>query len=111
MPLVRAAAVLAMLSASLAPAHAQNWPTRPVTIVVPLAAGGGPDTLARILVPHLTEQLGRQVVIENVPGAGGTTASNRVAKAPPDGYQSVIGNVGTHAQSQTLYKNPPYNAA
>lgn len=111
MPLIRAAAALALLAALLAPAHAQTWPTRPVTIVVPLAAGGGPDALARILSPHLTERLGRQVVIENVPGAGGTTGSNRVAKAPPDGYQSVIGNVGTHAQSQTLYKHPPYNAA
>src|SRR5262245_9672786 len=99
MPLIRVAAALALLAASLGPAHAQSWPTRPVTIVVPLAAGGGPDALARILAPHLTERLGRQVIIENVPGAGGTTGSNRVAKAPPDGYQAVIGHVGTHAQS------------
>src|SRR5262245_31737218 len=109
MPIKRIVAAFFVLAASSA--HAQSWPTRPVTIVVPLAAGGGPDALARILAPHLTERLGRQVVIENVPGAGGTTGSNRVAKASPDGYQSVIGNVGTHAQSMTLYRHPPYNAA
>ena len=58
-----------------------------------------------------SEILGQQVIIENVGGAGGMTGSARVAKAPPDGYQFVLGNVGTHAQNQTLYKNPLYNAA
>jgi tripartite-type tricarboxylate transporter receptor subunit TctC len=102
---------LAAWIAAVTPVSAQDWPTKPITIVVPLAAGGGPDALARIFAPHLTELLGKQVVIENVPGAGGMTGSNRIAKAPPDGYQIVIGNVGTHAQNQTLYKAPLYNSA
>ena len=90
--------------------HAQSWPTRPVTMVVPFAAGGPMDTVGRILAPRLGELLGQQVVIENVGGAGGMTGSARVAKAAPDGYQFVLGNVGTHAVSQTLSKNPLYNA-
>jgi tripartite-type tricarboxylate transporter receptor subunit TctC len=90
--------------------HAQSWPTRPVTMVVPFAAGGPMDTVGRILAPRLGEVLGQQVVIENVGGAGGMTGSARVAKAAPDGYQFVLGNVGTHAVSQTLSKNPLYNA-
>ena len=109
--MTRTIVALAAIAAALVPTTAQDWPTRPLTVVVPLAAGGGPDTMARILAPHMSERLGRQVIVENVPGAGGMTGANRVAKAAPDGYQSVIGNVGTHAQNQTLYKNPPYNAA
>jgi tripartite-type tricarboxylate transporter receptor subunit TctC len=111
MPAIRIIAAFAALATASAPAAAQTWPARSLTIVVPLAAGGGPDALARIFAPHLTELLGRQIVVENVPGAGGMTGANRVAKAPPDGYQMVIGNVGTHAQNQTLYKNPLYNSA
>ena len=89
---------------------AQTWPTRPVTMVVPFAAGGPMDTVARILQSGMGGPLGQQVVIENVGGGGGMIASSRVAKAPPDGYQFVLGNVGTHAVSQTLMKHPPYNA-
>src|SRR5581483_908208 len=107
----RSTIIAASLALAIAPALAQDWPAKTITIVVPLAAGGGPDALARIFAPHLTELLGKQVVIENVPGAGGMTGANRVAKAPPDGYQMVLGNVGTHAQNQTLYKAPLYNAA
>ncbi len=110
MPALRIIANIAALVVAVAPAVAQEWPTRPITIVVPLAAGGGPDALARILAPHLAELLGQPVLVENVPGAGGMTGASRVAKAPPDGYQVVIGNVGTHAQNQTLYKHPAYNA-
>ena len=108
---ISAAAAVVVLASGIAPAVAQTWPVKPITIVVPLAPGGGPDALARIFAPHLTELLGRQVVVENVPGAGGMTGSARVAKAPPDGYQIVIGNLGTHAQNQTLYKAPLYNSA
>jgi tripartite-type tricarboxylate transporter receptor subunit TctC len=90
--------------------HAQDWPTRPVTLVVPYGAGSPADILGRLLAQRMTEALGQQVVIENVTGAGGTTGANRVAKAPPDGYQFVQGGTGTHAQSQTLYKHPPYDA-
>ncbi len=91
--------------------QAQAWPVRPVTMVVTYAAGGTNDIIARILAPRLSETLGQQVVIENVGGAGGMTGTARVAKAAPDGYQFVLGNVGTHAQNQTLYRNPLYNAA
>src|SRR6266540_3838066 len=106
-------AAIAALALLLLPcsAHAQAWPTRPVTLVVTYAAGGTNDIIARILGPRLSEILGQQVVIENVGGAGGMSGAARVAKAPPDGYQFVLGNVGTHAQNQTLYKNPLYNAA
>ena len=89
----------------------EAYPVRPVTIVVPFAAGGSTDVLARILSPHLAALLGQPVVIENVTGAGGMTGSARVAKSPPDGYQLVFGTQGTHAQNQSLYKNPLYNAA
>ena len=91
-------------------AQAQNWPTRPMTMLVPFAAGGAVDTTARNLAPRLSQILGQQVVIENLGGAGGMTAAARVAKAPPDGYQFILGNAGTHAINQTLYKRPLYNA-
>src|SRR5262249_2771206 len=103
--------VAAMLTVMTAPAAAQDWPTRPITMVVPFAAGGLIDTIARILAPRLYELLGQQVIVENVGGAGGMTGANRVAKATPDGYQLVVGNLGTHAGNQTFYKNPLYNAA
>jgi tripartite-type tricarboxylate transporter receptor subunit TctC len=92
-------------------APAQEWPTRPMTLVVPFAAGGGADLMGRILAPQLTEQLGQQVTVENVGGGGGMTGALRVARAAPDGYQFVLGSSGTHAQNQSLYKNPLYNAA
>ena len=93
------------------PARAQTWPTRPVTMVVPFAAGSASDTVARILAARLSEILGQQVVIENVGGAGGMTGAARVAKAPPDGYTFVLGGVDTFAMNQTLYKRPLYNSA
>jgi tripartite-type tricarboxylate transporter receptor subunit TctC len=79
-------------------------------MVVPFAAGGPMDTVARILQSGLSEALQQQVIIENVGGAGGMIGAARVAKSAPDGYQFVLGNVGTHAVSQTLYKNPLYNS-
>jgi len=100
--------LVAALVASVIPASAQDWPTRPVTIVVPYGPGSGADVLGRILVPRMTEFLGQPVIIENVAGAGGMVGSARVAKAAPDGYQSVIGTAGTHVQSKFLSKNPPY---
>ena len=89
----------------------QSWPSRPVTMVVTYAPGGTTDIVGRIIGTRLSDILKQQVVIENIGGAGGMTGAARVAKAPPDGYQFVLGNVGTHAQNQTLYKNPSYNAA
>ena len=93
------------------PAQAQDWPNRPMTMVAPFAAGGSTDAIARIVADGLSIQLHQPVIVENVGGAGGMTGTNRVAKAAPDGYQFVLGNVGTHAQNQTLYKAPLYNAA
>jgi tripartite-type tricarboxylate transporter receptor subunit TctC len=92
-------------------APAQEWPTRPVTMIVPFAAGGPQDTISRVIGQRLGEILKQQIVIENVGGAGGTTGSLRVKNAAPDGYTFQIASVGTHAQSQTLYKKPPYNSA
>jgi tripartite-type tricarboxylate transporter receptor subunit TctC len=89
-------------------ASAQSWPTRPVTMVVGFAAGGGTDVLARIVGKRLSEVLGQQVIIENVGGAGGMVGSARVAKAPPDGYTIVMGT-RADAINQTLYKQPLYN--
>jgi tripartite-type tricarboxylate transporter receptor subunit TctC len=107
---LRVAAVAAGLLATAGAAHAQEWPTRPVTLVVTFAAGSGDDLVARSIAPRLSELLGQQVVIENVGGAGGMTGASRVAKAAPDGYQIVLGGTGTFAANQTLYKQPLYNA-
>ena len=111
MPSMRMIAAAVAVVAVSAPVAAQNWPTRPVTMVVPYAAGGSTDIIGRIFATRLSEILRQQVIVENIGGAGGMAGASRVAKAPPDGYQFVLGNVGTHAQNQTLYKNPLYQAA
>ena len=97
--------VAAVLSAGASPAAAQNWPTRPVTMVVPFAAGGGTDVLGRIVGRRLSEILGQQVIIENVGGAGGMMGSARVAKAPPDGYQFVLGSRRRRHQPDALQES------
>ena len=102
-----AAAFAALVSAGQA--GAQQFPARPVTMVIPFAAGGPQDTIGRVIAQRMSEMLGQQVVVENVGGAGGMTGSKRVADAKPDGYTMVLGSVGTHAQNQTLYKRPLYN--
>jgi tripartite-type tricarboxylate transporter receptor subunit TctC len=107
MPLRTLVAALAAL-ASCTAAFAQSWPTRPVTMVVGFAAGGGTDILGRIIARRLSETLGQQVVVENVGGAGGMVGSARVVKAPPDGYMFVLGS-RADAINQTLYKRPLYN--
>jgi tripartite-type tricarboxylate transporter receptor subunit TctC len=104
------AALLACQAAAAQPAPVA-WPTSALTMVVPFAAGGPMDTIGRIVAARLAEVLGQPVVVENVGGAGGMTGTARVAKAAPDGYQFALGNVGTHAQNQTLYAHPLYNAA
>jgi tripartite-type tricarboxylate transporter receptor subunit TctC len=103
-------AVLIVALAHIENTAAQDWPVRPLTMVVPSAAGSSGDVLARILSPRLSELLGQQVVVENAGGAGGMTAVARVAKAAPDGYQFVRGDVGSHAMNQSLYKRPLYDA-
>jgi tripartite-type tricarboxylate transporter receptor subunit TctC len=105
--LVLAVAVFAA-SAAINPAEAQDWPTRPVTMVVPFPPGGGTDVLGRIVGQRLSETLGQQVIIENVGGAGGMIGSARVVHAPPDGYEFVLGS-RADAINQTLYKHPLYD--
>jgi tripartite-type tricarboxylate transporter receptor subunit TctC len=104
-------AALGALMALTGAASAQPYPSRPITMIIPFAAGGPQDTIGRVVALRMSEILGQQVVIENVGGAGGTTGSLRVKNAAPDGYTFVWASVGTHAQSQTLYKRPAYNAA
>jgi tripartite-type tricarboxylate transporter receptor subunit TctC len=99
----------AILAGTISAAHAQSYPARPITMIVPFAAGGPTDVLARILGQHMSQTLGAQIVVENVTGAGGTIGSLRVAKAAPDGYAMVMGNLGTHAASMGLYKNLAYD--
>jgi len=108
----RVIAAVAAIALLLAPStvSAQDWPTRAVTLVVPYAAGGPVDTLARILAARLSEILGQQVVVENIPGAGGMTGSSRVAKAAPDGYTVLLSGSAVLAINQSLYKKPLYNA-
>jgi tripartite-type tricarboxylate transporter receptor subunit TctC len=89
---------------------AQFLPSHPLTMVVPFAAGGPTDVLGRVIAGRMSEVLGQNVVVENVVGAAGMTGSARVAFAAPDGYQFVLGTVGTHAEEQTIYKHPPYDA-
>jgi tripartite-type tricarboxylate transporter receptor subunit TctC len=103
-------AIAAALTAT-PPAAAQPWPTRPMTMVVPFAAGGASDVIARILAQGLRTELGQSLVVENVSGAGGMVGSSRVAKSAADGYQMLLGNVGTHAQNQSLYKKLLYHTA
>jgi tripartite-type tricarboxylate transporter receptor subunit TctC len=110
-PNKRIAIALAFWVLNPALVAAEAWPIRPVTMIVPLAAGSGIDVLGRILAPRLSELLGQQVIVENVSGAGGMTGASRIARAAPDGAQFLLGGTGTHALNQTLYKRPLYNAA
>ncbi|MCC6776834.1 MAG: tripartite tricarboxylate transporter substrate binding protein [Hyphomicrobiales bacterium] len=91
-------------------AAAQSWPTRPITLIVPFAAGGGVDVSARIQAQRMGELLGQTIVVENVGAAAGLAGGQWVAMAAPDGYTFMIGNSGTHAYNQSLYKRPLYNS-
>jgi tripartite-type tricarboxylate transporter receptor subunit TctC len=104
-----AAAVVS--AAVIAPAQAQSWPTRPINMVVPYAAGGPVDTIARVLAARISEILGQQLIIENVGGAGGMNGSQRVAKATPDGYYLLLSGSAVLSINQTLYRRPLYNGA
>jgi tripartite-type tricarboxylate transporter receptor subunit TctC len=104
-----AAALAATLLAASVPAPAQQYPQRPVTMIVPFAAGGPTDVLARVLGQHMSQTLGQSIVVEDVTGAGGTLGSAKVAKAAPDGYTLVLGNIGTHAASVGLYPRLTYD--
>jgi tripartite-type tricarboxylate transporter receptor subunit TctC len=107
---VRAVVAFAVLAVFGQMANGQpHYPTRPITIIVPFAAGGPTDVLARILGHHMSQTLGQQIVVENITGGGGTIGAARVAKAAPDGYTLVMGNLGTHAAAVGLYKNLSYD--
>jgi tripartite-type tricarboxylate transporter receptor subunit TctC len=103
-------AAIGVLLAFTGAAMAQAYPARPITMIIPFAAGGPTDVLGRVVAARMSEILGQQIVVENIGGAGGMTGANRVAKATPDGYQFLLGSVSTHAQSQSLYKKPLYHA-
>ena len=92
------------------PAKAEDWPTRPLTMVNPFAAGGPNDVMARLFAQRMGEILGQPVIVENIGGAGGMNGADRVAKAAPDGYTFLQGTVGTQAQNQTLFKKPAYDS-
>jgi tripartite-type tricarboxylate transporter receptor subunit TctC len=111
LPTVRIIAAVGAFAASIAAAAAQDWPTRPVTMVVPFAAGGAFDVMGRLFATRMSESLGQQVIVENIGAAAGIVGTNRVAKAAPDGYTFLLGSVGTHAYNATLYKKLPYNPA
>jgi tripartite-type tricarboxylate transporter receptor subunit TctC len=103
------AAVLAGGLAVATPAAAQNYPTKPITIIVPFPAGGTTDILARIVGQGLSKELGQPVVIDNRGGAGGNIGGALAAKAPADGYTLFMGTVGTHAINASLYKKMPFD--
>lgn len=100
---------MAGLGPVVAPAHAQDYPTRTITMIVPFAAGGPTDIIARIVTADMAKTLGQTIVIENVVGAGGTTATTRAARAAPDGYTLITGHMGTHAASVPLYPKLAYH--
>ena len=107
-----AVAVLAgivMASAASSARAEDQYPNRPITIVVPFAAGGPTDILARLIGQAISPMLDQQIVVEDVTGAGGTIGAAKVARAAPDGYTMVMGNLGTHAASVGIYKNLSYD--
>ena len=103
-----AAALLVLATGAV---NAQDWPNRTMTMVVPFAAGGPMDSLARILQPTLSESLGQQIIIENVPGGGGMTGSLRVSQATANSHLFVLASIGTHAIGYSMHKKPPYHPA
>jgi tripartite-type tricarboxylate transporter receptor subunit TctC len=105
---LRLAAGTALLPAISRMAAAQSYPTRPVTVIVPFAAGGTSDVIVRIVSEHMSRTLGQQLIVENVVGAGGTTGSSRAMRANPDGYTIQLGNMGTHAAAVAFYRNLAY---
>lgn len=97
------------LAATALPAKAQAFPARPITLVVPFAAGGSTDVVSRIIAQKMTDLLGQQVVVENVTGGGGNVGAARVARAAPDGYAVCMGTVGTHTLNPLILKRKPYD--
>lgn len=102
--------VLLALVSTVAPVHAQPYPTKPIRMVVPSAPGSGPDLIARVVAQKLTESLGKPVVADPRPGAGGSLGAEIVAKSPPDGYTLIMGSAGSHSVNSALYPKLPYDA-
>jgi tripartite-type tricarboxylate transporter receptor subunit TctC len=92
-------------------ASAQSFPDRSITMIVPFAAGGSTDVVARIVAQKMSEDLGQQVIVQNVAGAGGNLGADNVARAEPDGYTILMGTVATHALNPLILKSTPYDAA
>lgn len=109
---IRLALVALLLAFGGAGAQAQSsWPAHTITLIVPFAAGGPTDTVARALEGSMSRTLAQQIIIENVVGAGGTTAATRTMRSAPDGYTIMLGHMGTHAAAVALYPNLAYNPA
>jgi tripartite-type tricarboxylate transporter receptor subunit TctC len=100
--------VVAAVCAGIETGSAQNYPIRPITMIVPFAAGGTTDVTARIVGEHMSRALGQQIIVENIVGAGGTVGSTRAMRANPDGYTIEMGQMGTHAAAVALYPNLAY---
>ncbi len=110
LPALKASCLFAAAMVQPGWAAAQTYPERPITLVVPYTAGGATDVLARMLAKGLAQELRQSVVVENVPGAGGTIGQTRVARSAADGYTMLLGNVGTLAANASVYKSLPYDA-
>jgi tripartite-type tricarboxylate transporter receptor subunit TctC len=101
--------LVALAAFAVTPAQAQDYPDHAITVIVPFAAGGPTDIVARIVGEHMSRTLGQQLVIENTVGAGGTTAATRAKRSAPDGYTIIMGHMGTHAASVALYPKLAYD--
>src|SRR5438445_4194018 len=101
--------IAAIGTAAFAPAMAQTYPTRPVAIVVPFAAGGGNDIMARLLAQHMSRAFGQQFVVDNRAGAAGTIGARAVAKSLPDGHTLMVGHSGVFGVAPSLYANAGYD--
>lgn len=107
--LLRRAAAAAVLGCIAFAVHAEQYPTRPITMIVPFAAGGPTDILGRLVAQSISPMLGQQVIVEDVTGAGGTIGATKAARAAPDGYTLLMGNLGTQAASVGIYSKLAYN--
>ena len=104
------ALLLAVLALTTLPAMAQQYPSKPIVLVVPFAPGGTSELISRLVAQKLTERLGQQVVVENRPGAAGNIAMEQVARAAPDGYTLILGHIGTLAVNPAMFPKLPYDA-
>lgn len=110
-PFTRRACLAAFMGLHAFAANAAGFPEKPISVIVPFAAGGPTDVLTRVIVERMARELGQPMVVENLPGAGGTVGNARAARARPDGYTLLAGNIGTLAASHSFYKKLPYDMA